>query len=226
MKVVTIPLKFVAVYALVKDGKAVLIDTGMPGSEEQIIQAFKSEAIGVSDVKLIIVTHAHADHTGSVERLRGISGAPVGIHKKDSPFVQSGTSAPVVPATLIGRFMAVFSAKMNEKMNVRFDPDVLFEGTVSLADYGFPARVIPTPGHTPGSVSVITEDGDAIIGDIVARQFMMCGKASFPIFATEEAQVIASLKAILAENPRRCLSSHAGEVKVKEIERLVQRYKG
>ena len=224
MKVVTIPLKFVSAYALVEGEKAVLVDTGVPDSEDQIVQTLHQEGIDVTNVKLIVITHAHADHTGSAVRLREMSGAPIAIHKADALYVESGTNASVIPATFLGRFMALFSEKMNAKMDVQFKPDVIFEETFSLADYGFSARVIPTPGHTPGSVSVITDDGDMIIGDIVARQFMVGGKASFPIFATDKGQVITSLKAILGEKPRRCYSAHAGEVKVDEIRRLVEKY--
>ena len=224
MKVVTIPLKIVSAYALVEGDKAVLVDTGVPGSELQIVEALQAEDVPITNVKLIVITHAHADHTGSAERLREMSGAPVAIQKADAHYVESGTNAAVVPATFLGRLVAVFSEKMNAKMQVRFKPDIVFEEALSLAEYGFAARIIPTPGHTSGSVSVITNDGDAIIGDSVARQFMVGGKPSFPIFATDKEKVIASLKAILAENPRRIYSGHAGEVTVDEIRRLVEKY--
>ena len=226
MEVVTIPLKFMSVYALVEGEKAIVIDTGVPGCEDQIAQTLKGEGVDIRNIKLIVITHAHADHTGSAEGLREMSGAPIAMHKADSQHVEAGTNASVIPATFLGRFMALFSEKMNAKMHVQFRPDIVFDDTLSLADYGFSARVIPTPGHTPGAVSVITDDGDAIIGDILARRFLVAGKASFPIFATDKAQVIASLKKILAEKPRRCFSAHAGEVQVVEVRRLVEKYDG
>jgi glyoxylase-like metal-dependent hydrolase (beta-lactamase superfamily II) len=224
MKIVSIPLKFVSAYAVVEGEKALLVDTGVPGCEDVIVQALKREGVGAKDISLIVITHAHADHTGSAERLRKMSGAPIGMQRADAHFVESGANAPVVPATFVGRAMALFSEKMNAKMQVQFKPDIIFEGPASLTDYGLAARVICTPGHTPGSLSVITDDGDAIVGDIVARKFMVGGKTSFPIFATDKRQVIESLKAILAEKPLRCFTAHAGEVKVEEIRDLVEKF--
>ncbi len=47
----------------------------------------------------------------------------------------------------------------------RFSPDILLEDGLDLSPYGFHATVIHIPGHTKGSVAVLTESGDLIAGD-------------------------------------------------------------
>ena len=173
MKTVAIPLGIVSAYALVRGGQAILIDTGLPGNEKQIIEALDNEGVPLSGVRLIVITHAHPDHSGSAERLRRMTGAPVGIHKDDASFAQTGTNAPVVPATFLGRLMAPVTANMNRKMNPHIETDVIFDETTPLDSYGFPAHVIHTPGHTPGGVCLYGENnlftGDTLFVGAVGR---------------------------------------------------------
>ena len=48
----------------------------------------------------------------------------------------------------------------------RFEPDVLLEEGQSLAAYGFDAKILYTPGHSIGSISILTDSGDLICGDM------------------------------------------------------------
>ena len=68
---------FVAAYLLAHDGELTLVDTGPPGSLPAIEDAVRAAGLDVGDVTRIVVTHAHADHSGSAAAVRERTGAPI-----------------------------------------------------------------------------------------------------------------------------------------------------
>ena len=72
-----LPYGMVNAFLLRTDSGAVLIDTGLPGSERKVEMALLANGLGWSDLKLIAVTHGHIDHAGSAKRIRDLSGAPI-----------------------------------------------------------------------------------------------------------------------------------------------------
>jgi glyoxylase-like metal-dependent hydrolase (beta-lactamase superfamily II) len=66
---------------------------------------------------------------------------------------------------------------------------VLGDEELSLADYGIPARIIPTSGHSMGSVSVLLETGDAFVGDLAMNGFPLRLGPGLPIFAEDMTKV-------------------------------------
>jgi glyoxylase-like metal-dependent hydrolase (beta-lactamase superfamily II) len=73
---------------------------------------------------------------------------------------------------------------------------ILGEEAFSLAEFGIAGKVISTPGHSPGSVSVVLDTGDAFVGDLAMNAFPMCLRPSLPIFAEDMQKVKESWKLI------------------------------
>jgi glyoxylase-like metal-dependent hydrolase (beta-lactamase superfamily II) len=73
----------------------------------------------------------------------------------------------------------------------------LSDEDLDLASYGVPGRVMHTPGHTNGSVSVLLESGEAFVGDLAMNGFPMRRGPGMPVFAADAAQVHASWRKIL-----------------------------
>ncbi|MGW7463856.1 MBL fold metallo-hydrolase [Streptomyces xantholiticus] len=103
----------------------------------------------------------------------------------------------------------------------RVEPDVLVRGETSLSDYGVEARIMPTPGHTAGSVSVLTDAGDLVAGDLVANSFMglITGRPANPPFHDDPLRNLASLREMLALNPT---SLHVGHGTALDPDRVRQ----
>lgn len=77
---------------LVKDDPVTLIDTGlnMPASREALLDGLKAAGIALTDIKRVLLTHAHLDHYGQARLIQEASGAPVFLSpleegKADSP---------------------------------------------------------------------------------------------------------------------------------------------
>jgi len=67
-----------------------LIDTGVPGKADAILQAIRTLGKQPRDIKHILLTHAHADHIGSAHALKQATGAQTYMHALDAPIAQSG----------------------------------------------------------------------------------------------------------------------------------------
>jgi hydroxyacylglutathione hydrolase len=108
-------------------------------------------------------------------------------------------------------------------MGAGFDPasaDILIDDTLDLSPYGVAAQVIFTPGHTPGSVSILTDDHQAIVGDLCGGgwplgQFQP-GRPRYHYWASSLNDVQASLKRVLASQPAKIYAGHGGPLDGRE----------
>lgn len=84
---------------------------------------------------------------------------------------------------------------------------------------------MPTPGHTAGSVSVLTDDGDLVAGDLVGKPFMSLipGKPANPPFHDNPLHNLASLRAMLALNPAKLHVGHGVPLDPERVRRWTER---
>jgi glyoxylase-like metal-dependent hydrolase (beta-lactamase superfamily II) len=188
--------------------RPVIVDAGTPGSGRKIHDRITALGVDPADVSLIVITHGHIDHFGSAAELRRLTGAPVAGHIADlGPYRSGRARDPYLPTGPMGRVMAR-SRKLHTRVEP-VEPDVLIRGETGLEDFGLAARIMPTPGHTAGSVSVLTDDGDLVAGDLIAGSFMglIPARPANPPFHDDPRQNLASLREMLALNPT---SLHVG----------------
>jgi glyoxylase-like metal-dependent hydrolase (beta-lactamase superfamily II) len=203
--------------------RPILVDTGVPGSTAKVLKRIAEHGIGPGDLAAIVVTHAHIDHFGSAAELHRATGAPIIAHTADAAQYAAGRiREPYLPTGALGRILNRLPAF--HVHTEPFTPQLLLNGTAALHDFGVDARIMPTPGHTAGSISVLTDAGDLVAGDLVAGSFLgvLRHRPANPPFHDDRVGNLASLRAMLALNPTTLHVGHGGPLDPERVRRWAQ----
>jgi metallo-beta-lactamase class B len=144
-------MKNIASILVTSDFGHVLIDGGFPDSAQQIAVNIGKLGFKVTDVKAILLSHAHLDHAGGIAELQRLSGAPAYARRPAADVLRTGKLQPDDPQSKSG---SAATPKVPVVWVVN-DDQLLGIGSVRL-------RAIATPGHTPGGT---TWTWDACEGD-------------------------------------------------------------
>jgi glyoxylase-like metal-dependent hydrolase (beta-lactamase superfamily II) len=150
------------------DGQVTLVDCGLKRAPRAIVAALEHLGKHPRDVTRIILTHAHADHAGGAREMLESTGVPgVDIHVDDAAYVAAGVSPPTDQTTTAGRLMSRLPGLTFDPFQVSTE---LHDGDV--IDVAGGLRVIHTPGHTPGHISLLHERSEVLItGDALFNPF-------------------------------------------------------
>ncbi|HPL30147.1 MAG TPA: MBL fold metallo-hydrolase [Anaerolineae bacterium] len=144
----------------------VLVDTGCAGQRASLEKALLGAGCRPGDLKLIVLTHGDFDHTGNAAYLRDRFGARIAMHQGDSGMAERGDmfsnrkSANAILRTISPLLFGFGRAE-------RFVPDLYVEDGDDLDAYGLAAQIVHIPGHSSGSIGVLTAGGSLFVGDLL-----------------------------------------------------------
>ena len=217
-KVIPIKTGITTVF-LVCDKASILVDTGYPGSCPGILEKISQAGVDPRSLSLILITHGHVDHYGSAEEIRQRTGTPIALQRLDAAYLGKGLDAPVKPA---GRLASLVFSLLKLK-NFKVSPlkaDIIIDNAMSLQEFGVAGTVISTPGHTPGSLSVILAGGDAIVGDLFMGGIIRRRRPCYPMFIENREQLVESIRKLIKIGPHRVFCSHGGPFDNKSLLRF------
>lgn len=180
--------------------RPVLVDTGAPGDLKRILAVLKSVSLEPKDLAFILLTHGHSNHAGCAAELRRRSGAQIALHIGDAPLARQGRNGILAAQDTLGRVLRPF---VDEEFEA-FEPDLLFRDGFSLEPHGVKGKVLATPGHTPGSASVVLASGEAIIGDTLRGSFVWPNKSRPHWFCNDPESNDRSIVRLAREGLLRC----------------------
>lgn len=168
-KRICLPMSFktgsVNVYLVRAEDGFVLVDTGGTAQRAELERALIDASCEPGNLKLIIITHGDFDHTGNAAHLRKKFGGLIAMHADDAGMAERGDMFwNRKSGSAFMRFAARQLIKLGEVNH--FKPDMLLEDGQDLFDYGWDARVISLPGHSKGSIGVLTSRGELLCGDL------------------------------------------------------------
>ncbi len=190
------------------DGQVTLVDAGLRTAPDRILAGLAEIGSGPSDVTRILLTHAHADHAGGAEGLRRRTGLEgVAAHAADAGSLRDGRAPQPDPATTLGRLM---------RRGVGFGAVPVTEELTDgqLLAVGGGLRVVHTPGHTPGHVSLLHESTRLLItGDAI---WNVRSRRTWPILAfCTDVAMTQRTAAVLAELDYDLVAfTHGPEIRV------------
>lgn len=153
-------------YLITTDAGCILIDTGISNKRNDLERDLEIAGCTPCKLQLIVITHGDFDHTGNAAYLRAKYGALIGMHPDDLGMIEHGDMFwnRETGNALLGKVAGLLFGFGKSK---RCKPDLSLNEGDSLMDYGFEARVLSLPGHSKGSIGVLTADGALFCGDLL-----------------------------------------------------------
>ncbi len=197
---------------------ASLVDTSMPNHAAEVLEALNADGVSIKDLRRIIVTHHDIDHIGSLASIAAASGATILAHPLEAPYIAGRKRMVKYPSDEV---LAQDQRRREMFAQIGFAPvdQVIEDGEIIAGEI----RVIATPGHSPGHVSLFVESSKILVsGDALTSE---SGRLAGPnVRATPDMPTaIASVRKLAAlPEVRAIVTYHGGLVTDDPVGQLQQ----
>ena len=221
MEIIHLVLGMVNAY-LVKTGNGIfLIDTGLAMSRSRLEQSLARENVPPASIKLVIITHGDLDHIGNCAYLQRIYGVKIAVHEADAGLCRTGTTIlnrkrKSTGLSKVIRFVrqTLFFKPMMKKFPLEaFEPDTILSDGYDFGNIGFDAKAVYIPGHTMGSIGILTSKDDFFSGDTINNR----KKPTVADIIQNETALAASLEKIRTLNIRNVYPGHGTPFSMAEL---------
>jgi glyoxylase-like metal-dependent hydrolase (beta-lactamase superfamily II) len=189
-------------YLIEENGAITVIDAGLKGHWKELQRELDAMGRTLADIRAVLLTHGDVDHVGFAERLRAEHGVPVYVGAADAAEARGEVKKPSAPRDplrirpLLGFLLyGLTHGGLGSTPITEVRP---IEGAATLDLPGSP-RVIPLPGHTPGSVAYHVPVVDAVfMGDAMTTRSVTSGRVGPDLapFTVDRAMALRSLDAL------------------------------
>ena len=145
-----------------KDGK-LLVDCGWPGTLPKFLSVLKRKDVSPAEIKYLLITHFHSDHSGLTQDLKNLG------------------AALILPESQVGYTSSMdelYTAKKLPFLPITQEKNILLKFSDSrkfLDSLGLNGEILPTPGHSDDSVTLLLDEGYAFTGDLPPRFMLPAG---------------------------------------------------
>lgn len=218
------------VYLVPCHGGYLLIDTGYEADYGKFRKKLEQAGISMGQIKHLLLTHYHDDHSGFANKLKYDFGIPLIIQQKSVPLLAQGDSGKEEEGYYITRRMKfLFSIFELFHKNFQYPPvlinddDTLVEGDDSqvLRRLGIDADILYTPGHSVDSMSVLCDDGTAFVGDAAMNFLKFTGTHYRPIYYNNLEDTYKSIQKLISAGAKTIVPAHGNAFPVKKLENML-----
>ncbi len=225
----TLRLGQVNIYLLRGREGYLLVDAGFPRKEALFFEWLAGKGIAPGEVRLAVITHVHFDHVGSLKAIQAKTGCKVAVPRWEAEILERGEVAIPPGTRWFSRPVLGFARRSPRiKSFLRYasvQPDVLIPEEMSLENFGFSARVISTPGHTLHSVTVLTDDGTAFVGDLAPNDLPFNRGPIFNPFGEDGAMMLRSWEKLLRLGVKTILPAHGKPFDAARLEEALETWR-
>jgi len=197
-------------YLIQGKGGAVLVDAGHPHFESVFIRYLRKRVISPEDIQLIVITHIHFDHVGGLKKLKSRCRCPVAVHADGASELRRGAIFFPPGTNLFGRMASLLGSSVGRPLMkyTPIKPEIVVSEEMSLAPFGVSGRIIPTPGHTANSLTVLLTSGEAFVGDLAANYWPANLGPILPPFAENVGALLQSWEVLLEAGAKIICPGH------------------
>lgn len=188
----------------------ILVDSGVPKARGKLISALKYHNV---NPEYLILTHSHYDHAGNAAFIKQTTGAKVIIHEAEAEYLHHGKMNYPSGTFPLTRFIINLARTRNYDMD--YEPcqaDIIISKDGSLSGHE-DIKLIHTPGHSAGSLSVVVNDEIVVAGDTMVNNLLF---KLFPPFADDPGMLMHTWEKLLATGCHTFIPSH-GRLVDKEL---------
>ena len=225
MKPQIFPLKFgINTCYIIKGEGTIMIDGGPSKAIEKFKKYLIQYSINPNEIKLVVLTHADFDHSGSANAIREITGAKIAVHEKDRAILEEGRFNFPPGVTTWGKISHAIFAPILSKIPIppQKADIILNDFDYPLNDFGINGKIIYTPGHTAGHVSVQMENGDLFAGCLAHNIRLFTPGPRLPIFAEDIEQIKKSWKLVIDQGAKMIYPGHGKPFPVEKIYKYIK----
>lgn len=240
MKLICIPLSMSTTYLLPCASGYLQIDTGYEKDYAAYRKALEKLEIQVGEIKYVVLTHHHDEHSGFVNQLTSDASLIIIAHEYAVPLLASGKNDKTRGGGYVNSLVkgiADIKMSLDADWTLTFPPfairpaDVLihYDDNVMLRQIGLPGRLLYTPGHTIDHLVVVLDGGEVFCGDAAASFPLFAGIKYCPVFMTDMDEAYRSWQKILDAGgniiypahgkpfPARRLLENIGKIRTQEL---------
>lgn len=136
-----------------------LVDLGWPGTMGQMRADLSRMDVPLQEIRYGLATHYHIDHAGLAQELK-----QAGV-----PLLVLDTQVPAIP------LMKTWTKPQDQYVDITLHDNITIsfaESRSLLEQIGIPGEILPTPGHSDDSVSLLLDDGSVFTGDLTRPAFI------------------------------------------------------
>ena len=208
---------------LIKEDGIIMVDASMPKQGKKFLKWLGDLSINPGDISLLLLTHGHIDHIGSASEFKKLTGCKVAINHREKDWVEKALKSIPPGISLWGKVYAAIGSVLLPFINIPGTPvDLALEDEdYSLEPYGIHGRVIHTPGHTSGSMSILLDTGDAFVGDLAVNVLPMRIGPGMPQVAESADAVKESWRLLLSSGAKQIYPAHGKHFSADVLEKLL-----
>jgi glyoxylase-like metal-dependent hydrolase (beta-lactamase superfamily II) len=195
---------------LIKEDGTIMVDAGPPNQVSKLRMELQTLSINPEDISLLLLTHGHHDHIGSVSAVKALTNCKVAINHREKEWVEQALR-PIPPGIGIwGAVMVLMVRAMTPfvKFPAASVDIALEDKEFPLHPFGINGKVLYTPGHTSGSMSLLLDTGEAFAGDLAMNSLPMRIRPGMPIFGDDRNTIKASWRLLLDNGAKWIYPAH------------------
>ncbi len=213
------------VYLLKTQNGNILVDTGVQRNRKKLLTGIQK--VAQNKIHMLWLTHTHFDHVANAAFLKEKYDSKIVVGSAEAPNCRNGFTPLPKGTNSWGRFVSKLGNSIGEERFgfKPFNPNVSIDGKTSMKKEGFDVTIIPTPGHSEGSVCFIVNNEIAFVGDSL---FGVFPDTIFPPFADDIIKLLESWKDLIDANCRIYLPGHGKEIRreliIKEHNKCLKKF--